>query len=58
MRARYLAKLIIGLAIEIPLLLWYLDKAPFGDWSSTVAACGLVVLGLAYTLVFEVHHER
>jgi hypothetical protein len=54
MRARYLAKLIIGLAIELPLLLWYLEMAPFGDWSSFVAACGLVLLGMAYTLIFEV----
>lgn len=51
---RYLAKLILGLAIEIPLLLWYLDAAPFGDWSSFVAAVGLFCLGLGYTLIFEV----
>lgn len=51
---RYLTRFVVGLAIEIPLLLWYLAAAPFGDWSSFVAAVGLFFLGLGYTLIFEV----
>lgn len=51
---RYLVKLAIGLAIEIPLLLWYVDAQPFGMWTTPVAAIAIGFIGLAWTLIFEV----
>lgn len=48
---RYLAKLALGLAIEISLLLWIMAAQPFGIWTPIVVPLSLPVIGLAVAML-------
>jgi len=48
---RHLAKLALGLAVLIPLLLWVMAAQPFGVWTDIVVPLSLPPVGLAVALV-------
>jgi hypothetical protein len=47
---RYLARLTVGLAILIPLLLWIMARQPLGMWTDAIVPMALPAVGLAVAL--------
>lgn len=48
---RHLAKLALGLAVLIPLLLWFMAAQPFGAWTEIVVPLSLPLAGMMVALL-------
>ena len=48
---RYLARLALGLAVLIPLLLWIMAAQPFGVWTEIVVPLSLPLAGMMVALL-------